>query len=560
MPLPPLSTSRPPTCARATRAERSSSSTSARTTSTRPAGSPAPGTSSSGASPPRPTPSSAIARSCSTAASARAPRWRPPRSAAPGGRRTRWRAASRPGTGPSCRSSRRTGMWRTTSLALLLALALAAPAAAAPTLTSVGSFDAPIYAASPPRDTSRLFVVERGGRVWVVKGGHKLAGPFLDISGDVATDGERGLLSIAFSPDYESNGLFYLYMVAANPLGELQVREYHRSAANPDRADPTGRIVWSQAHPRSNHNGGTIQFGPDGMLWIATGDGGGQGDADGNAQNLSRQLGKVLRIDPRPSGSTGYTVPAGNPYGSPVWAAGLRNPFRWSFDRGTEDLVIGDVGGSVREEIDFVRRSEGLGRGLNFGWPCREGLGPGPSDCQPGQPYRDPVFDYPTAGAVTGGVVVRDPGLPTLAGRYLFVDFYASDIRSMTLDLPRARDERSAGLPPRSSIAAFAEDACGHVYLVSLNGTVERVQDGAAGACVLRAQPPPLPALPDGGTQPVTPPAQPGAADRTPPPPPRSPPRPPAPRRAPAPAPPAAAASPIAPARGSRSPPRSRVV
>jgi Glucose / Sorbosone dehydrogenase len=222
----------------------------------------------------------------------------------------------------------------------------------------------------------------------------------------------------------------------------------------------------------------------------------------------------VLRIDPRPSGSTGYTVPAGNPYGSPVWAAGLRNPFRWSFDRGTEDLVIGDVGGSVREEIDFVRRSEGLGRGLNFGWPCREGLGPGPSDCRPGQPYRDPVFDYPTAGAVTGGIVVRDPGLPTLVGRYLFVDFYASDIRSMTLDLPRARDERSAELPPRSSIAAFAEDACGHVYLVSLNGTVERVQDGASGACILRAQPPPLPALPGGGTQPAVP-GSPAAVDRT---------------------------------------------
>src|SRR3954447_3712588 len=246
MPLPPLSTSRPPTCARATRAERSSSSTSARTTSTRPAGSPAPATSSSGASPPRPARSSATAPSCSTAASARARRWRPPRSAAPGGRRTRWRAASRPGTGPSCRSSRRTGMWRTTSVALLLALAAAAPAAAAPALTSVGSFDSPIYAASPPRDPSRLFVVERGGRVWVVRDGQKLAGAFLDVSGDVATDGERGLLSIAFSPDYESSGLFYVYMVAANPLGDLQVREYHQSAANPDRADPTGRIVWSR--------------------------------------------------------------------------------------------------------------------------------------------------------------------------------------------------------------------------------------------------------------------------------------------------------------------------
>src|SRR4051794_30671279 len=308
MPLPPLSTSRPPTCARATSAERSSSSTSARTTSTRPAGSPAPGTSSSGASPPRPARSSATALWCSTAASARARRWRPPRSAAPGGRRTRWRAASRPGTGPSCRSNRRTGMWRTTSLALLLALALAAPAAAAPTLTSVGSFDAPIYAASPPRDTSRLFVVERGGRVWVVKDGHKLAGAFLDISGEVATDGERGLLSIAFSPDYESSGLFYLYMVAANPLGELQVREYHRSPANPDRADPTGRMVFRVTHDEeANHNGGQVAWGPDGYLWFATGDGGGGNDVHNHARNLADPLGKMLRIDPRPGNAGTYS-------------------------------------------------------------------------------------------------------------------------------------------------------------------------------------------------------------------------------------------------------------
>jgi glucose/arabinose dehydrogenase len=407
-------------------------------------------------------------------------------------------------------------MWRTTSLAALLALALAAPAVAAPTLEPVGDFNAPIYAASPPRDTSRLFVVERGGAVQVVRNGSVLATPFLDITGQVATDSERGLLSIAFPPDYASSHRFYLYLVAAGS-GDLQIREYR--TIDDDHADPaSGRIVWSQAHPRGNHNGGTIQFGPDGLLWAGTGDGGGQGDPDHNAQDTSRLLGKILRIDPRPSSSAGYTVPADNPYGNAVWASGLRNPFRWSFDRVTGDLAVGDVGGSNREEIDYVRRSDGLGRGANFGWPCREGFEVGPTDCQPGQPYHEPVFDYPTAGAVTGGVVVRDPGLPTLRGRYLFIDFSAHQVQSMVLAQPRATDVGSAGLPDVSSIVAFAEDACGHVYLVSLDGTVQRIEDGAPGACVLRPEPSPTPG---GGTTttPITQPAAPAGpaaqADRT---------------------------------------------
>ena len=208
--------------------------------------------------------------------------------------------------------------------------------------------------------------------------GSAQATPFLDIRAAVATDGERGLLSMTFAPDYASSGLFYLYLAANDPIspGELQVREYRRSATDPDRADPAGRIVWRQAHDQaSNHNGGRIEFGPDGRLWFATGDGGGAGDQFGHAQDLTSQLGKLLRIDPRPGNAGSYGIPPDNPYAgrtdvSPsIWAAGLRNPFRFSFDRGSGDLVLGEVGEGAREEIYYVRRADGLGRAGNFGWP-----------------------------------------------------------------------------------------------------------------------------------------------------------------------------------------------
>src|SRR4051794_12459387 len=224
---------------------------------------------------------------------------------------------------------------RATVLAALATLALAAPAAAAPTLVKVGHFDNPIYAASPPRDTSRLFVVQRGGEIRVVRNGSVLATPFLDLSGQVSTSGERGLLSIAFPFDYATSGRFYVYLAAASPVGELQIREYRRSATNPNVANPaSGRVVWRAAHNQAdNHDGGTIAFGPDGLLWLGTGDGGGADDQFHNAQNLASRLGKLIRIDPNPSPGRTYTVPFDNPYATvaseeTVWARGLRNPFR----------------------------------------------------------------------------------------------------------------------------------------------------------------------------------------------------------------------------------------
>src|SRR3954454_1066293 len=371
------------------------------------------------------------------------------------------------------------------------ALATASAASAAPALVPVtGSWSAPIYAASPPRDPSRLFVVQREGLVRVIVNGTVKSAPFADLTGQVGLDGERGLLSIAFPPDYQTSGLAYVYLAA--PDGELQIRELRRSAGNPDVSDGTQRIVWRQAHDEAaNHNGGTLAFGPDGMLWFATGDGGGGDDVFGHAQDLGSQLGKVLRIDPRTA--TAYRVPAGNPYGNAIWAAGLRNPFRFSFDRASGDLFIGDVSQSTREEIDWVRFADGLGRAGNYGWACFEGFGPGPKSCNPPN-YIPPIHDYAQGSprAVTGGVLVRDPGVPTLTGRYIYADSFNPDIRSLVPGRP-ATGDTSTGLS-RANVVAFAEDACGHVYVVSIDpGSVERIQDGAPGACVPAPDPRPLP-------------------------------------------------------------------
>ena len=271
----------------------------------------------------------------------------------------------------------------TRALLLAGALALLVPASAAadPAFVSLGSFAAPIYVTAPPRDTSRVFVVERGGTIQVVKSGTRVGTPFLDISGDVDQAGERGLLSMTFAPDYATSGLFYVYMVARQPVGEIQIREYRRSATNADRADPTGRIVFRATHnEESNHNGGQVEWGPDGYLWFATGDGGGGNDVHNHARDLASPLGKVLRIDPRPGNAGSYGIPASNPFGTAVWAYGLRNPFRFSFDRGSGDLWIGDVGQGAREEVDRATAS-GRGRGGDYGWACREGTVAGPKDC-----------------------------------------------------------------------------------------------------------------------------------------------------------------------------------
>src|SRR5215204_346449 len=244
-------------------------------------------------------------------------------------------------------------------------------------LLRLGNFDQPTYLAAP-RGDRRRFVVQRGGRIVIMRGGRRLSTPFLDISDSVTTEGEGGLLSMAFAPDYGRSGRFYVYYTDTE--GFIQIDEFTRSG-DPNRADPgSRRSVMRVPHFESNHKGGQLQFGPDGLLYAGFGDGGGGGDPNENAQNLGRILGKMIRIDPRAEG--GYGIPASNPFRGragargEIYAYGLRNPYRFSFDRRRGSLVIGDVGQDEVEEVDFVP-SPGGGRaprgGYNFGWDVFEG-------------------------------------------------------------------------------------------------------------------------------------------------------------------------------------------
>jgi glucose/arabinose dehydrogenase len=372
-----------------------------------------------------------------------------------------------------------------TALALLILLVFAAPAAAAPSLAKLGDFEQPTYAASPPGDPSRVFVTEKTGRVRLLVDGTLATAPFLDLSAITQTDyEERGLLSIAFPPDYQQSGLFYAYLTANAPAGEIQIREFRRADA--DHAAPgPGRLVLAITHQLSNHNGGQLQFGPDGMLWIGVGDGGGANDTEGNAQVLTSLKGKLLRIDPRAAAGRAYTVPADNPFGNEVWAYGLRNPWRFAFDRATGDLAIGDVGQGAHEEVDFATRAGGLGRGANYGWPCWEGQFDNPAvSCAKPAGAVDPVIDQSHDDgwcAIVGGPVVRDPGLPTLNGRYLYGDFCQSALHRADL----AAGQGSDGLAGVSvaQLSAIGEDACGRVYTASLAGPVSQVVDGTPSPC-----------------------------------------------------------------------------
>jgi glucose/arabinose dehydrogenase len=377
-------------------------------------------------------------------------------------------------------------------LALLLAAgllaALPAPAAAqrgaGVRLVRVGAFDAPLYVAAAPGDRRRLYVVEQGGRVRVVRGGRVLREPFLDVSREVTAGGEQGLLSIAFPPDHQRTGRFYVYFTDRD--AQQRVVEYRRTSA--DRADASSaRIVMRMGDPEPNHNGGNLQFGPDGFLYIGTGDGGGADDRHGprgNAQDLGSLLGKILRIDPRPASGAPYRVPSSNPFaGRPgargeVYAYGLRNPWRFSFDRASGDLAIGDVGQDVAEEIDFVRT--GRGRGANFGWRPFEGRRRNVAG-EPAPGAVGPVIEKRHAAgwcSITGGYVVRDPGLRRLRGRYVYGDFCRGQVRAATLRPTGARRDRSLGLRRVDSLASFGEDARGRIYVVSLAGPVYRLAAG----------------------------------------------------------------------------------
>src|SRR3954453_3377147 len=246
-------------------------------------------------------------------------------------------------------------------------------------LKRIGTFRQPVYLTAPPGDRSRVFVVEQAGRIRVVRSGRKLARPFLDIRGSVRAGGERGLLGLAFAPNYASSRRFYVYFT--DNRGDIHVQEFRRRAGNANLASRGSRrnVLTIGHHEFPNHNGGSLLFGPDGYLWMGVGDGGGAGDQHGHGQRLSTRLGKLLRIDPRAAGGRGHRIPKGNPFRGrrgakpEIWAYGLRNPWRFSFDRLTDDLSIGDVGQNAWEEIDYRPAGLSAGRGTNFGWSCYEG-------------------------------------------------------------------------------------------------------------------------------------------------------------------------------------------
>jgi glucose/arabinose dehydrogenase len=359
-----------------------------------------------------------------------------------------------------------------------------APARAAGTgarLLLLGRFDQPTYLAAPPGDRSRRFVVEREGRVRLVRGGRTLGRPFLDISGQVSTDGEGGLLSMAFAPDYAASGRFYLYYT--DRRGYPTIAQYLRSSASPDRVQPGSRqIVLSVEHHRFNHKGGQVQLGPDGKLYAAFGDGGGGGDPDRNAQDLGELLGKLIRIDPRSGG--GYAVPADNPFRgrngarAEIYAYGLRNPYRFSFDRATGALTIGDVGQDAVEEIDYVPGRPGGGMpsgGQNFGWNVFEGRSSFDGGRAAG--HVPPAITHShDAGwcSIIGGYVLRDRSLGSdLRGRYVYGDNCKSGLRVARLGRGRA-STRALGLSV-PGLVSFGEDARGRVYAVSLEGAVYRI-------------------------------------------------------------------------------------
>jgi len=340
------------------------------------------------------------------------------------------------------------------------------------TLTEVAQLDAPTDLAVRPGDDA-LWIAERGGTVRAVRGGVVDPAPLIDLSGDISTDGERGLLGITFSPD---GARLYAYFTSRE--GDIRVDEWVVEGAG---VQPLSRrMLVSEAHPRSNHNGGTVTFGPDGLLYLGIGDGGGQGDPAGNGQALDTVLGKIVRIDPAPSGGRNYTVPADNPFVGregarpEIWAYGLRNPWRWSFDRATGDVWIGDVGESQVEEVDVVPFAEAAG--ANFGWSLFEGSLPfaAPASAAPEGVVPIAEYSHDEGCSVTGGYVYRGEAIPDLRGAYVFGDFCQGRVQAIVASEGALYASADLGVQV-DSLVSFGQDADGELYVLSLDGGVYRL-------------------------------------------------------------------------------------
>lgn len=342
--------------------------------------------------------------------------------------------------------------------------------------------DHPTSLISPPADTHRLFITEKTGRVRIIKDGALLPAPFLDASALVSTSDEQGLLSIAFPPDYAATNTFFICYTDAG--GSTVVARYHTSN-DPDVANPAGEIVLTAPHPEPAHNGGQLAFGPDHMLYVSIGDGHGVtgGDPTGTGQDNTDLLGDILRIDVR--GASSYAVPADNPLHAPdrseIWCYGLRNPWRFSFDRATGDLYIADVGQAEHEEVDVAPQSAGRARGVNYGWNIMEGgacFDPA-SGCNTAG-LALPVVDYThpvgACRAIIGGYVYRGSAIAGLAGTYFYADYCSGEVRSFRYAGGTATSVGSwPALNPGPSILSFGEDAAGELYLLMDNGLLEKI-------------------------------------------------------------------------------------
>lgn len=332
--------------------------------------------------------------------------------------------------------------------------------------------DSPVYLTAPPGD-SRLFVVEQPGRIRIIQNGGLLPTPFLDITDRVRSGGERGLLSVAFHPQYRSNG--YLYVNYTDRSGDTRIERY-RVGSDRNRADPASAMrLLSVEQPYANHNGGLLKFGPDGMLYIGMGDGGSGGDPQNHGQRLDTLLGAMLRIDV--DRGTPYGIPADNPFAGradargEIWAYGLRNPWRFSFDRATGELFIADVGQNAWEEVHVTRAGEA---GVNYGWKTLEGSHCFRTDSCERAGLALPVLEYPHSDgcSITGGYVYRGRALPDLVGHYFYADYCRGWIRSFRHANGRATEERRWELGDAGSIASFGEDAAGELYVIDKGGKV----------------------------------------------------------------------------------------
>ena len=341
------------------------------------------------------------------------------------------------------------------------------------------NFDRPLYLTGSGDGSNRLFVLEQGGKIWVVTDGKKSDVPFLDVSkllsSDVFSGGysERGLLGIAFAPDYKTSGIFYIDHTDVK--GDSVIARYHVSKDNPDVADPnSAQTILTQKQPYANHNGGQLAFGPDGYLYIAFGDGGSGGDPQNRAQNLGTWLGKILRIDV--SGDN-YTVPKDNPFVNTqgalpeIWAYGLRNPWRFSFDRQTGDLYIGDVGQDKWEEVDF--QPAGDKGGENYGWNIYEGLHPYNGAAAPANMIL-PVAEYSHSEgiAVSSGYVYRGTKIPGLVGTYFYGDYGTGTIWSLYRDASGQWQSNYFMKNTGNTISSFGQGDDGELYIANYGGSI----------------------------------------------------------------------------------------